>query len=228
MNLDVYKLKNECNYFCDYYGQDFIKGLGTETILEFFNKYFIKSNWLDLGGGSSSLLWWLAQKYYNRIDIVDISKEAFFITDLIKSSNFKNGCFKYVRDNYYDKDFKNCKIKYILNDFLNKETTIKKRYLNISQIGLLGLCKDETSYKMNLLKIVNLLEPDGVLIGANWIFNQEYAKRKGIDNSYINTNLIKAFAKKHNLKLKECEFVKFVDDKNYEGVLIYVLQRTKI
>ncbi len=225
MSFDIYRLKKECDYFCNYYGQEFVEGLGTEDILKFFDKYFVEGDWLDLGGGSSSLLWWLAQKYYNKIDIIDISQEAFFVADLIKQSDFNKGCFQFVRKHYYNKNLCKCDMNFIVKDFFKDEFDTYNKYRNISQIGLLGLCKNKKMFFSNLTKIIKLLAPQGVVINANWLFNDVYSKKKGLDNSYINQGLIYEFANENGLKVLECKFVEFNDDINYKGVLIYVLQK---
>lgn len=227
MNINLFNLKKELEYFCNYYGTDFIKGLGTEEIFDCFNKYFIKSRWLDLGGGSSSLLWWLAQKYNNTIDIVDISEESFILTKILQKSNYDKGCYKYVRSHFYDKDLKSSKIKFIKQDLLTTNFSFKKRYKNISQIGLLGLCKDKIQFNNILLQICNMLKKNGVLISANWIFNKTYAIKKSIDNTYINQQLINDFVKRNKLTLKYCKYIKFSNDENYKGVLIYVIKKEK-
>lgn len=224
MSIDLFSLQKELEYFCGYYGTNFIKGLGAEDILNCFDKYSVKSKWLDLGGGSTSLLWWLSQKFYNPIDIVDISEESFMLTKILKNSNYNKGCYDYVRKYYYDKDYKYCKIKFIKQDLLNS-FSIEKKYKNVSQIGLLGLCKDKNQFKYILKRICDLLKNDGILISANWIFNDSYAKQKKIYNNYINQKLIENFVKDNELTLNECKYIKFNNDKNYEGVLIYVIQK---
>lgn len=226
MNIDLFNLKKELDYFCEYYGTDFKKGLGTEIILDCFNKYFVKSKWLDLGGGSSSFLWWLAQKYNNAIDIVDISQESFILTKLLKSTNYDGGCYKYVKEHFYNKNLRNCKINFIKQDLINN-FSLKKSYKNISQIGLLGLCKDKEQFCGVLTKICSKLKTNGVLISANWIFNETYSIKKNIDNNYINKDLIKQFTIKNCLLLKYCKFIEFSNDNNYKGVLIYVIQKEK-
>lgn len=226
MNIDLFNFKKELEYFCDYYGKDFIEGLGTKEILDCFNKHFVKSKWLDLGGGSTSLLWWLAQKYNNSIDIVDISEESFVLTKILQKFNYGKGCYNYVKNHFYDKDLRCCKIKFIKQDLLTN-FSLKNRYKNISQIGLLGLCKDKNQFNNTLTQICNMLKKDGILISANWIFNETYAIEKSIDNSYINQQLIESFVKRNNLILKYCKYIRFSNDKNYKGVLIYVIQKKK-
>lgn len=226
MNIDLFNLKRELDYFCNYYGSDFLCGFGTEEILECFNKYFVKSKWLDLGGGSTSLLWWLAQKYNNPIDIVDISEESFFLTKILKLSNYDGGCYKYVRSNYYNRDLRHCKTKFIKRDLLSN-ISLKHKYKNISQIGLLGLCSNEKQFEKILAQICGLLKENGILISANWIFNEQYSIKKNIDNTFLNQQLIQKFVKENNLTLKYCKYVNFINDDNYKGVIIYVIQRKK-
>lgn len=226
MNIDLFNLKKELDYFCEYYGTDFIEGLGTEKILDCFDKYFVKAKWLDLGGGSTSLLWWLAQKYNNAIDIVDISEESFILTKIIQNTNYDKGCYKYVKNYFYNKNLRDCKINFLKKDLFTT-FSLKNKYKNISQIGLLGLCKDKDQFNNTLTQICNMLKNDGILISANWIFNKTYSVRKNIDNTYITEDFIKQFTIKNHLLLKYCKFIEFPNDNNYKGVLIYVIQKKK-
>ena len=226
MKLDIFNLRKELNYLCDYYGSEFIPGLGTEEILYCFNKYFINNKWLDLGGGTTSLLWWMAQKYNNKIFMLDKSYEAYMLTKIIQKSNFQEGCFKYVNEKFYNKNLKKSRIKFIYGDILNSDLNINKKFSNINQIGLLGLCKNISHFKENLNKIIKLLKKNGVLISANWIFTNNYAKKKAIDNSYLNYNEINNTLKEFkNCEIKFIKYIQFNNDINYKGVIIYVLQK---
>jgi hypothetical protein len=226
INLEYFK--REVYYFFENYTANFIAGVGTEEILNCFNKFFSKGTWVDLGGGSSSLLWWGAQRYNNKIILIDKCIEPMILTNILRNSSHKIGCYKYVEEQYGKKDFKKLRINFIIKDLFEDKKILKGKYKNISQIGLLGLCKDEGLFINELANILSLLSYGGVLISANWIFTDEYSKKRGINNNYLCEKTIENFVSKNN-KYKLCyqKTINYTNDEKYKGVLIYVLKKEK-
>jgi len=218
----------EASYFFENYASDFIKGAGLEEILNCFNKFFSRGTWVDLGGGSSSLLWWGAQKYDNKIIVIDKYREPMIFTNILRNSINKTGCYKYVEEQYGKKDFKKARIKFVIKDLFDDKKILIKKYRNISQIGLLGLCKNEDVFKNKLTYILSLLSYGGVLISANWIFTDEYSKERGINNDYLTEKNIRDFIiQKNKYKLCYQRTIIYNDDKKYKGVIIYVIKKEK-
>jgi hypothetical protein len=227
-NINLECFKKEVDYFYENYISNFITGVGLEEILDCFNKFFSRGTWIDLGGGSSSLLWWGAQKYDNKVIVIDKCKESMILTNILCNSTHKTGCYKYVEEQYGKKDFKKARIKFMIKDLFDNKKILIKKYKNISQIGLLGLCENEDAFKNKLTDILSLLSYGGVLISANWIFTDKYSKEKGINNDYLNEKTIEDFiVQKNKYKLRYQKTIVYNDDTKYKGVIIYVLKKEK-
>ena len=127
----------------------------------------------------------------------------------------------------YDKNFDDTlkiRVDYLICDVLHSSINNTIRYNNVSQFGLLGLCRNEKEYISNLKKIYNLLEKDGTLLGANWCFSESYSKMMGFNNNYLSEKIIQDFSKKQNCKILVVKKVPIANDPNYDSVLIYAIK----
>ena len=224
--IDKEEYKKQLKYFNDYYGSPFREGQGTEEILELINKYACNGTLIDFGSGSNIYFWLLAFKNIEKVLCVDISKEAFFINEQIRRKVlYPNSCDYVIKK--YDKNFDDIlkiHVDYLICDVLHSSINNASKYNNVSQFGLLGLCRSEKEYISNLKKIYNLLEKDGTLLGANWCFSESYSKRMGFNNNYLSEKMIQDFSKKQNCKISVVKKVPIANDINYDYVLIYVLK----
>ena len=224
--IDKEEYKKQLKYFNDYYGSPFREGQGTEEILELINKYACDGTLIDFGSGSNIYFWLLAFKNIEKVLCVDISKEAFFINEQIRRKVlYPNSCDYVIKK--YDKNFDDIlkiHVDYLICDVLHSSINNASKYNNVSQFGLLGLCRSEKEYISNLKKIYNLLEKDGTLLGANWCFSESYSKRMGFNNNYLSEKMIQDFSKKQNCKISVVKKVPIANDINYDYVLIYVLK----
>ena len=224
--IDKEEYKKQLKYFNDYYGSPFREGQGTEEILELINKYACNGTLIDFGSGSNIYFWLLAFKNIEKVLCVDISKEAFFINEQIRRKVlYPNSCDYVIKK--YDKNFDDIlkiHVDYLICDVLHLSINNASKYNNVSQFGLLGLCRSEKEYISNLKKIYNLLEKDGTLLGANWCFSESYSKRMGFNNNYLSEKMIQDFSKKQNCKISVVKKVPIANDINYDYVLIYVLK----
>ena len=224
--IDKEEYKKQLKYFNDYYGSPFREGQGTEEILELINKYACNGTLIDFGSGSNIYFWLLAFNNIEKVLCVDISKEAFFINEQIRRKVlYPNSCDYVIKK--YDKNFDDIlkiHVDYLICDVLHSSINNASKYNNVSQFGLLGLCRSEKEYISNLKKIYNLLEKDGTLLGANWCFSESYSKRMGFNNNYLSEKMIQDFSKKQNCKISVVKKVPIANDINYDYVLIYVLK----
>ena len=224
--IDKEEYKKQLKYFNDYYGSPFREGQGTEEILELINKYACNGTLIDFGSGSNIYFWLLAFNNIEKVLCVDISKEAFFINEQIRRKVlYPNSCDYVIKK--YDKNFDDIlkiHVDYLICDVLHSSINNASKYNNVSQFGLLGLCRSEKEYISNLKKIYNLLEKDGTLLGANWCFSESYSKRMGFNNNYLSEKMIQDFRKKQNCKISVVKKVPIANDINYDYVLIYVLK----
>ncbi|MEF2663579.1 MAG: hypothetical protein U0M92_04640 [Bacilli bacterium] len=221
--IDKKEYKKQLKYFNDYYGSPFREGQGTEEILELINKYACNGTLIDFGSGSNIYFWLLAFKNIEKVLCVDISKEAFFLNEQIRRKElYPNSCEYVIKK--YDKNFDDTlkiRVDYLICDVLHSSINNTIKYNNVSQFGLLGLCRSEKEYISNLKKLYNLLEKDGTLLGANWCFSESYSKMMGFNNNYLSEKIIQDFSKKQNCKILVVKKVPIANDPNYDSVLIY-------
>lgn len=224
--IDKEEYKKQLKYFNDYYGSPFREGQGTEEILELINKYSCNGTLIDFGSGSNIYFWLLAFKNIEKVLCVDISKEAFFLNEQIRMKElYPNSCEYAIKK--YDKNFDDTlkiRVDYLICDVLHSSINNTIKYNNVSQFGLLGLCRSEKEYISNLKKIYNLLEKDGTLLGANWYFSESYSKMIGFNNNYLSEKMIQDFSKKQNCKILVVKKVPIANDSNYDSMLIYAIK----
>lgn len=226
-SLDVEKYNEQLEYFNLYYGSTFKTNQGTEEILDVVNKYSKDGKLIDFGSGSNIFFWLIAFKQINSVLCVDISKEAFYINERIKNKELYPVSCDYPLKKY-DKNFEDVlkiNVDYLICDVFKEDFKIKNLYDNVTQFGLLGLCKTEEEYTRNLTKLLRLVNRDGVLIGANWCFSDSYANKMGFANKYLSEELIKRFAQKNNCNVLFNKMLTIDGDKNYNYVLTYVLKK---
>ena len=214
--IDKEEYKKQLKYFNDYYGSPFREGQGTEEILELINKYACNGTLIDFGSGSNIYFWLLAFKNIEKVLCVDISKEAFFLNEQIRRKElYPNSCEYVIKK--YDKNFDDTlkiRVDYLICDVLHSSINNTIKYNNVSQFGLLGLCRSEKEYISNLKKLYNLLEKDGTLLGANWCFSELYSKMMGFNNNYLSEKMIQDFSKKQNCKILVVKKVPIANDQN--------------
>lgn len=224
--IDKEEYQKQLKYFNDYYGSPFREGQGTEEILELINKYACDGTLIDFGSGSNIYFWLLAFKNIEKVLCVDISKEAFFLNEQIRRKElYPNSCEYVIKK--YDKNFDDTlkiRVDYLICDVLHSSINNTIKYNNVSQFGLLGLCRSEKEYISNLKKLYNLLEKNGTLLGANWCFSESYSKMMGFNNNYLSEKMIQDFSKKQKCKILVVKKVPIANDPNYDSVLIYAIK----
>lgn len=167
------------------------------------------------------------KKKKNELVVSDYSIESKIVLTTINNFRITSGCYDYIMKKYKkDKDdiFRK-RIIFIENDFFLNPNFTNKKFDNISQIGLFGLCKNKNEYFESLCNAMDLLEKSGILIGANWIFSNDYANRKGFKNEYITEKFLKESFSKLQVQCKLLKYHEIIDDVNYKGVIIYVVNK---
>lgn len=221
-------LLSELNYYTQYYGQEFRQNQGTEFVLECVREFSIDGSLIDFGSGSNIFFWLYAFKKVENVTCIDISREAFFINELIRKEVFIPKSFEYLISMFGNKteNVFRTNISYVIADVFNESITQLPQSENVSQFGLLGLCKSKEAYAENLVKLLKLVKQGGRFIGANWVFSDRYAAAKGFSNDYLlDKELIDAVAFETGLEKMYYRVVEIVGDVNYKNVVIYVLGR---
>lgn len=216
-------------YFEDYYGNEFIPGQGIEEIFDAIYKFGQNGTWLDLGGGTNTYFWRIPFKTVELITSMDIDEEAFLVLNEIRSKMYNDGCYKYAF-NLFSKDVNevyNTPLKFIQADLLNQsiESYTKTKYDNITQFGLWGLLKTKEQYLYKLNEAIDVLNKNGVLICANWVWRIKLTKKRGYDNSYLTKKLIEEYCTANRKKLLYITDIFLNSDPEYSHVIIYVISR---
>jgi len=225
-NINKEEYNKQLKYFNNYYGSPFREEQGTEEILNIINKYSKDGTLIDFGSGSNIYFWLIAFKNIEKILCVDISKEAFFINEKIRKKELYPKSCEYALKKYsknFD-DILKTNINYLVYDIFRFPIDMAIKYDNVTQFGLLGLCKNEREYTRNLKKIYCLVNNNGILIGANWCFSSAYSNKMGFNNNYLSEQLIQSFAKENDCKVLFSKMIPIKNDENYKSVLVYVLK----
>ncbi len=225
--LNEKEYQMQLKYFNDYYGAEFRFGQGTEELLDMINKYSIDGDLIDFGSGSNIYFWLIAFNDITKVKCVDISKEAFYINEQIKNKEIIGKSFDYPMDKY-DKSLDEVlkiKVDYYIKDMLNGDSIFTKKANNVSQFGLLGLCKTKDKYFKNFKRLFSSLKENGVFLGANWIFSESYGINKKFKNDYLDEIMIEELATSLNSECLYVKKVKIKDDPNYDYVLIYAIRK---
>jgi hypothetical protein len=229
-SVDNQKLSYYENYFLNNFYSHFEYNLGTEIILDYLSEINSVNYWMDLGAGASSLFWALPMTQINNIFCNEITIEPFLIfNNEILRKNQLPICYNDILKMYH-KDFS--QVDYLKSKMTNfhifdamKSWSIQDvKFDLITQFGTFGLSKDADSYIQCINYAFDNLTVGGRMIGANWIFKENFAKERQIDNSYLNTNLIHSFAKERDCVIIDNQIINIVDE-NYKSVLIWYLQK---
>lgn len=226
-DISMEEYSKQLEYFNNYYGSPFRKEQGTEEILDVINKYSKDGTLIDFGSGSNIYFWLTAFKNIQNVMCVDISKEAFYINEQIRKKELYPQSCEYAL-NKYNKDFDDVlktNVNYLIYDILKFSVGMTLKFDNVTQFGLLGLCKNEKEYTSNLKKLYSLVNKDGVLIGANWCFSGSYSDKMSFNNKYLSEQLINSFAKVNNCTVLFNKLIPIKNDRNYKSVLVYVLKK---
>lgn len=229
MKIDNSEYQAQLKYFNDYYGSEFRRGQGTEEILEMIHNYSKDGTLIDFGSGSNIYFWLLAFKDISKVICIDISLEALLLSNEIKKGNLilKAGEFPSKKYKLSIKDVVKIPVEQKILDVFNDDLNVFNKFDNVSQFGLLGLCKNEEEYIKNLNKLLLLLNDDGIFLGANWIFSDIYIKKMGFSNNYITENLIIKNCQNNNYSVLYVEKISIKNDINYDYVLMYALKRVR-
>lgn len=226
-DLDIKEYEQQLEYYKKYYGSEFKKNQGTEYLLDVINMNIIPGTLIDFGSGSNIYFWLLAMKGIKKVTCVDISKEAFYINKKIKEGILFPKSYDYPLNKYNKtlKEIFNIPVKYIVFDILKNNINDKNKYDNVTQFGLLGLCKNKAEYIKNFKKLWNCLKSNGTFVGANWLFSKKYSEKKGYFNDYLSISLINELANIMNAKINYLNLIPIETDENYDYVLIYSLTK---
>lgn len=221
-NFDGGLINKYLNYYRKYYGAEYRYGQGLDEITDIISQYSKPGTWIDLGGGTSSIIWLPAFNNIKKVYTVDKFEEAFYVQEMVRKE-FPSECYQHIL-NRYQKSYESLNripIDFIQADLLGN-FSIPLRCDNVTQFGLLGLCSSKEQYFAQLDQFVLLMNLGAVFIGANWIFSKEYSLERNLDNTYINVELINEWAETRGRTLLEDTMIQIRNDRSYDSVLVYV------
>lgn len=223
-NYSEKKLQEYASYFDCNYGADFRPNQGLDELTDMISLYSKSGTWVDLGGGTSTFIWLPAFKEITNVCSVDKYAESFLIQERNRIMR-PSGCYRHILDRYQKSsdDMRKMQITFSEMD-LFKNFTADNRYDNVSQFGLLGLCKNEGEYIYQLEKMTEFMRNDAVFLGANWIFSSLYEEKCGFSNSYLDSALIEKYALTSGKALLYAKKVSIADDPYYTDVILYAFR----
>lgn len=209
------------DYYRKYYGAEYRTGQGLDEITDTIARYSRDGTWVDLGGGTSSIIWLPAFRHIEQVFVLDKYREAFYVQETVRKEA-PSGCYQHVLNRYGKLYDAVCEIPitFILADLLGEiDATLKCD--NVTQFGLLGLCTSKTQYYKQLDRLTSFMNSGAIFIGANWVLSKGYQSERQLDNTYIKAGLIEDWARSRGRKLLEEKLIHIQNDKNYDAVLIY-------
>lgn len=220
-NLNSNLINEYLNYYRKYYGAEYRHGQGLDEITDIISRYSKQGTWIDLGGGTSSIIWLPAFNHIEKVFSVDRFKEAFQVQLMVRKET-PSGCYQHILDRYgkSHEDLARIPITFIQTDLL-KSIKISLRCDNVTQFGLLGLCPSKKHYFRQLDQFISLMKPEAVFIGANWVLSEKYGLERHLDNTYIKAGLIKEWAETRGRTVLEEKMIQIQKDENYDAVLAY-------
>ena len=223
-NLDSGLISEYLNYYRKYYGAEYRHGQGLDEITDIISHYSNPGTWIDLGGGTSSIIWLPAFNHIKEVLTVDKFEEAFYVQEMVRKEK-PSGCYQHILDRYgkSHEHLSRIPISFMRADLL-ENVNIPQRFDNVTQFGLLGLCSSKEQYFRQLDQFVSLMNSEAVFIGANWILSKEYSVKRHLDNTYIKSSLIKEWSETRRRTLLEEQMIKIRNDRNYDSVFVYVFK----
>lgn len=233
--LDEVRLQEIRRYHEKYYNQSFIRGQGTEVILDYLHSISVKGHWIDLGCGTNTLFWAipLLRNRFAGITVSDFYPEALHVLRQFKSSQNIPQCYREVMAMYGVEDEELHAVRN--QDWEYQQASAFERwsgnmtsrtYALITEFGCFGVAKTGDEFHQAVTFAVEHLEVGGQLIGANWHRSGTYVERYGGDNSFLSEELIERYVSTHN----NCEILVnkrlvIEGDELYDYVLFWSIRR---
>lgn len=229
--LDADRLDYFRTYFERYFNQAFVPGWGTEDILDRLAEVPRAGCWLDLGAGTTSLLWSIPLNDLAKATCVDLVPEALAVLDEVVTGREAPLCYRDVMAMYgrgkADLDRRRQAFgEYLLFDALQPwpEAVRARTFDLMTAIGLFGIAGDPESYAACFQHLRPSLAPGGEVVGADWRRSADFVRREGLDNRYVSPDLTRRAAEAADLTPLSCELVEIEGDPLYDAVVVWRLR----
>jgi hypothetical protein len=233
INLNENRLAEAQNYFHAHYYEALRPRQGLEEILVTLKIYGLSGNWLDLGSGTSTLIWSIPLSEITSITCTDLYPETLKVLHDFVASDEIPPCYQDAlkfceKDEAHLHEMRKRIDHYEVLDALRPWEQHEKFFLQsynlITQFGCFGLSKSEKEFIQCIGYAKKFLVQKGRLIGANWTRSSSLVKRAGHDNSYLTPKLIEHAAMLNQMKLLYNSQVKIDNDPDYSHVIIWVME----
>lgn len=232
LRLDPDRLRYFETYSRLYYYDRFIPGQGVEAILEQLRRFGTHGRWLDLGGGTTTLLWSIPLTEISSIDCCDVVVEALAVLARFSESEDIPPCYADVLS-AHGKTYEHLRAmrrklrRFLVFDGLRPwpKVLAAERFDLITAFGVLSIAPDPEAYARGLEEVAAHLAPGGRAIGADWVRKADFIERDSHDNSYLERSQVVAAASQAGLRALECCREPIVDDPHYDAVLCWTLEK---
>jgi len=232
--LDLDALRVHREYLEKYYWDRFERGQGSDRLLELLETHQRAGRWLDLGCGTTTMLWALALQQATSLALNDLNREAVVVLREFAESNVAPPCYlqalglvgrdisalEHARELVLSADV------FVFDALTPWPTEMAgEMFSQITAIGTFGLAGSPAEYTSALARLTTYLAPNGVAIGANWRRRDPPAT---IDdprrNAWLAPRLVEEAARAADARVSELEWVGLPDDGDYDGVLLWTLK----
>lgn len=232
LRLDPDRLKYFETYLRLYYYDRFIPGQGAEAILEQLHRFGPRGRWLDLGAGTTTLLWSIPLTEVSSIDCCDIVVEALAVLARFAESPDVPPCYADVlsahgKTSEHLRAMRRKLRRFLVFDGLSPwpKLLAAERFDLITVFGVLSIAPDRQAYARGLEEVAAHLAPGGRAIGADWVRKAVYIESDSHDNSYLERSQVVAAARQAGLRALACCREPIADDPHYDAVLCWTLEK---
>lgn len=217
-------------FFEAHYHDAFIAGMGTEHLLAALRRVGAAGRWLDLGAGTTTLLWSIPLRGITSITCADLVVEALAVLHDVARSGAVPGCYADVLAMFGSSVDELAATRRLVNRYLVLDALSRwpawlsdERFDLITAFGCFGMAPGAECYVACFGHAAAHLAEGGRFVGADWVRRPEYIERDGHDNGYLDRALVARAAEAAGLRVLDCERAPIAGDPCYEALLIWTL-----
>lgn len=219
-------------YLDGYFQEPFVHGWGTEDVLACIEESAPIGDWLDLGAGTTSLLWAIPMTGLRSVTCCDLVPEALSVLDdLVRSEAVPRLLADVLAMYDLDEDTLRRKrgmfARYLIFDALQPwpPQLSAATFDFITAVGIFGLAPTPAEYKQCFRYMAPHLAEGGAVVGADWVRSRAFIEEEGHDNSYVGEAMLREAAAEAGLTVKACRPRALAGDPLYDAIVVWSLGR---
>lgn len=219
-------------YLDEYFQGPFIYGWGTEDILDNIHDISRIGRWLDLGAGTSSLLWTIPMRGLESVTCCDIVPEALAVLDDFVKSDEIPRCYADVLAMYGVREAELRDRRALFGRYLVFDTfqpwpaqLSGEQFDFMTAVGNFGLSSTVAGYKACFTNVLPYLAPGGTIVGADWTRSETFVAEEGHDNRYVSAELLHEAAAEAGFTVNFCQRRAITDDPLYDSIVVWSISR---